>query len=133
MTTRDERFANGMELFRELHPEAADRLVATVGETAPELMRLVAEVPFGDLYPRTDLSKRERQIATVACLASLGSASQQLAIHIAIARQLGIERSELVELFTQLAVYAGFPYAINAVLVASEVFAAEDARTGENP
>lgn len=42
---------------------------------------------------------------------------------------VGLTRAEIVEILTQMAVYAGFPAALNGIFAAREVFAARDAAT----
>ena len=75
-----------------------------------------ATAPFG-LLERFKL----RQSATLSALAC-GGHENQLRIHIGIARSLGFTRDELVELFMQLAPYAGFPVTINAVLAVKDIY-----------
>ena len=57
-----------------------------------------------------------RHTSRVACNATRGDADGQLRVHLEIARSLGLSDEEIVEIFIQLAPYAGFPTAINAVL-----------------
>ena len=115
MSAVSERYSRGLDLFRELHPKAATQLDAAFGDIAPDLMRYVVEFPFGEIYQRPGLAKRERQIATIACLATRGDARDQLKIHLRIGLNIGITRQELVEVNLQLIPYAGFPAAINAM------------------
>ncbi|MGF1526181.1 MAG: carboxymuconolactone decarboxylase family protein [Candidatus Competibacterales bacterium] len=117
------RFERGMALFRQLHPTATTQLEDLLADVAPDLLRLVGEFPFADIYPRQGLDLRSRQIATLASLATRGDGEGQLAIHIGIALEIGLSRQEIVELFVQLAPYAGFPTAINGVRIAKGVFA----------
>ena len=63
-----------------------------------------------------------REIATIAALAALGNAQPQLKVHIEAALNVGCTRDEIVEVFIQMAVYAGFPAALNALFAAREVF-----------
>ena len=125
MKQNDERFERGMALFRSLNASAADRMEASLGDVAPDLMRYAAEFAFGDIYGRGGLSKRDRQLVTLACLATRGDATDQLEVHIRVALQLGITREEIAEAFIQLAPYAGFPSAINAAMTLGRVGPAE--------
>ena len=121
MTQDSARYDRGLALFQKLHPEAAAAMQANLGDTAPDLMRYIAEFPFGDLYAREGLDPKLRQMATLAALATAGHIPQ-LKIHIGIALKLGFSQAEIVEGFMQLAPYAGFPATINAVISAKEVF-----------
>ncbi|MGQ7249512.1 carboxymuconolactone decarboxylase family protein [Halomonas sp. V046] len=119
----DARMERGLAFVRKHNPAAAKALLEQLSDIAPDLVRLVAEFPFGDMYARGGLGPKLRQAATLTALAC-GGHEAQLRIHIGIAHSLGFTRDELVELFMQLAPYAGFPVTINAVLAVKEVYPA---------
>ncbi|MNR54832.1 Carboxymuconolactone decarboxylase family protein [compost metagenome] len=58
----------------------------------------------------------------VAALTATGNAAPQLKVHIQGALNVGVSREEIVETIMQMAVYAGFPAALNGLAVAKEVF-----------
>jgi alkylhydroperoxidase/carboxymuconolactone decarboxylase family protein YurZ len=68
--------------------DAAARLLAC---------RYLPEFPFGDIYSRPGLDLRAREIATIAALTVLGSATPQLKVHIAAGLNVGLRRDEIVE------------------------------------
>ena len=78
------------------------------------------------MYSRGVLSLKEREIATVAALTALGNAQPQLKVHIHGALNVGCSRQEIVEIMIQMAVYAGFPAALNGIFAAREVFTERD-------
>jgi 4-carboxymuconolactone decarboxylase len=80
----------------------------------------------GDIYARPGLGLRDREIATIAALAALGTAPAQLKIHIEGGLNVGLSRDEIVEILMQMAVYAGFPAALNGLFAAKEVFDAQE-------
>ncbi len=86
---------------------------------APKLMELTDEVLFGDVWERPGLSKRDRSLITVAALTALYR-TNELPFHIVRARENGVSKDELVELFTHLAFYAGWPNAMTAARIAIE-------------
>lgn len=92
-------------------------------EVVPGLRALCARFPFGDIYARKGLGLRERELATVAALCALGNASPQLRVHVHAALHVGCKPEEVVEVVMQMAVYAGFPAALNGLSVVREVFA----------
>ena len=89
---------------------------------APKLMELNEQVLFGDIWERPGLSKRDRSLITVAALVALYRINE-LPFHIARARENGVSREELAEVFTHLAFYAGWPSAMTAINIAMEVLA----------
>ena len=66
---------------------------------------------------------RAWEIAVVAALTALGNATPQLKVHIEGALNVGVSQEEIVEVIMQMAVYAGFPAALNGLFAAKEVFA----------
>jgi len=86
----------------------------TLQRVAPKLSELTHDVLFGDIWQRPDLSPRDRSLVTLAALTALGR-SGQIPWHINFALSNGIERHEIVELFTHLAFYAGWPAAVAAL------------------
>ena len=91
------------------------------GEFAPELVRLTDDVLFGQVWPRTQLSPRERSLITVVALISGGN-TEQLTYHLGLAKENGATEAELIEVITHLAFYAGWPKAMSAMTVAKRVF-----------
>ncbi len=94
---------------------------------APDFARLLVEFPFGDVYDRPGLDLKTREIATVAALTALGNARPQFTVHIHGALNVGCSREEVVETIMQMAVYAGFPAALNGLSAAEDVFTEREA------
>jgi len=92
-----------------------------MGDIAPKFVELTETVLFGDIWERTELSKRDRSLVTVSALVALNR-TEQLRFHLQRAIENGVKRQELIEAITHLAFYSGWPTAVNAVAVAKEVF-----------
>ncbi len=92
-----------------------------VGEFAPKLAELTDDVLFGDVWERSELSKRDRSLVTVAALIANGN-TEQLPGHLNRAKDNVLSETELAEVIIHLAFYAGWPRAFSAVKVAREVF-----------
>jgi len=116
------RYEKGLARMAEIDRGQVERIVAGLADIAPDFARYLVEFAFGDIYARPGLDLRSRQIATVAALTALG-ALPQLKVHIHGALTAGCSREEIVELIMQMAVYAGFPAALNALALAKEAFA----------
>ena len=76
----------------------------------------------GYKYQRPGLDLKSRELATVAALTALGHCQPQLNVHINGALNVGCLPDEIVEVIMQMAVYAGFPAALNGMFVAKDVF-----------
>ena len=92
-----------------------------VRDTVPALINYTEKVLFGDVWERPGLSKRDRSLITVATLIALGR-EKQLTGHLERAMNNGVSKSEISEIITNLAFYAGWPAAMTAALVAKDVF-----------
>lgn len=128
-TMSKERFDRGWEKLKELDAEAGDRLIEDLKEIAPDLARYVIEFPYGDVISRPGLDLKSREIATIAALTALGNAAPQLKAHIGQALNAGCSREEIIEIIIQMAVYAGFPAALNGIAAAKEAFEERDLRS----
>jgi 4-carboxymuconolactone decarboxylase len=124
------RYTRGQETLARIHGHIGEGVMATLKDIAPDFARFIIEFPYGDIYSRGVLSPKERQIATIASLTTLGNAPTELKAHIQGSLNVGCTRQEIVEVIIQMAVYAGFPAAVNALLVAKEVFAELDKNKG---
>jgi 4-carboxymuconolactone decarboxylase len=98
-------------------PSRAQQLM---GDIAPKLAQLTDSVLFGDVWARPGLSRRDRSLVTVSALIAMNR-PDQLRSHLALARENGVTRDELIEAITHLAFYAGWPSAVTAIGVAKEV------------
>jgi 4-carboxymuconolactone decarboxylase len=119
------RYEKGLEALARIDGEQGEKVIEALKDIAPDLGRYIIEFPFGDIYTRPGLDLRAREIATLAALAAMGNATPQLKVHIKAGLNVGLTREEIIEIFIQMAVYAGFPAALNAVFAARDVFAAE--------
>jgi 4-carboxymuconolactone decarboxylase len=117
------RYERGLEALRGIDGEAGENVVNALADIAPDFARYLIEFPFGDIYLRKGLDLRSREIATIAAQAALGNAAPQLKVHIAAGLNVGLSQTEITEILMQMAVYAGFPAALNGLFAAKEVFA----------
>ena len=119
---KSDRFEKGWKKFQEIHGPVAKATVESLKDISPELGQFVTEFAFGDIYSRPGLDLKTRQMLTIASLTTLGNAPLQLKSHIKGALNVGVTKEQIVELILQMAVYAGFPAAMNAMYAAKEIF-----------
>ncbi len=116
-------FKKGGEIDMDKEPGVAQKLI---GDIAPKLAELTDEVLFGDVWERSELSKRDRSLITVAALIAMNR-PEQLRFHLDRALDNGLAKEELIEVITHLAFYSGWPNAMTAITTAREQFAKRDA------
>ncbi|MCB8820207.1 carboxymuconolactone decarboxylase family protein [Microvirga rosea] len=120
----ESRLERGKRALAEIDGEAGHNVIAALADIAPDFANYVFEFSFGDIYSRPGLDLRAREIATIAALTAMGTATPQLKVHIAAGLNVGLTKEEITETMIQMAVYAGFPAALNGLFAAKEVFAA---------
>jgi 4-carboxymuconolactone decarboxylase len=102
------------------------------GEPQPALERMRQEFPFlaeateayalGDVWSRTGLDSRTRQLAAVAAFAATGQTAF-MKVHAGYALNIGVPEGELKEIIYLITVPAGISRAIAASQALSELFA----------
>ena len=95
----------------------------TLGTFAPEFARLNDDILFGEVWSRESLlSLRDRSLVTVVSLMAQGLVDSSFRYHLETARKNGITRTEIAEILTHAAFYAGWSKAWAAFRMALEVW-----------
>ena len=118
----NQRYISGLNKLNEIDGQAGQKVIDSLATISPDLAKYTIEFPFGDIYQRPGLDLKSRELATIAALTALGTCSPQLNVHINGALNVGCKPEEITEVIIQMAVYAGFPAALNGMFVAKEVF-----------
>lgn len=126
-----ERYRRGLAKLAEIDGEHGIRVLADLRTIAPDFAAYLVEFPFGDIFSRPGLDLRTRELATVAALTAMGTAPAQLRVHLHGALNVGATPEEIIEVVMQMAVFAGFPAALNGLAAAKAVFAGRSA--GDEP
>ena len=122
MNSQDTRREAGEQALARITGGTGAAVVDSLKDIAPELADWVIDFSYGDVMSRPGLDLRSRQFATVAALTAMGTAMPQLRVHLHGALNVGCRPGEIVEVLLQMAVFSGFPSAINALNLAREVF-----------
>ncbi len=118
----EDRMAKGLANLKKIDGEAGTKVIESLRDISPDLARYTIEYPFADIYARPGLDLRSREVATIAALTAMGTATPQLKVHIKAGLNVGLSQNEIKEIIIQMSVYAGFPAALNGMQVAKEVF-----------
>ncbi|UZP67459.1 carboxymuconolactone decarboxylase family protein [Desulfovibrio mangrovi] len=113
----------GIAIFNAMLPDMPEKLKTALGPVAPDMVRFIIDVAGGCVIARPQLDLQSREVATIAVLAAMGNAAPQLAVHIRGGLACGLTPQQVVDVIYLVAVFAGFPAALNAIAVAGEVFA----------
>ena len=102
----------------------------TLGEFAPKFAELNDDVLFGEVWSSDGLSPKIRSMLTVTTLIAKGLIDSSFEHHLRFAKENGVTKSEMAELITHVAFYAGWPNAWAAFRKALEVYADDDGKCG---
>lgn len=92
----------------------------TVGSTDPEFMEILQRNIFGDVFYTGNLNNEERELITVAALATMQTLPQ-LKAHVGAVLNVGNSPLAIRETIYQCAPFIGFPRTLNAIGVFNEV------------
>jgi len=114
----NERLENGMRVRRQVLGDAhVDRAEAEKTDFDAPFQTLITETAWGNLWARDTITRRERSILTLALLAATGN-FDEIPIHVRACERTGASRSDVMEAFMHVAVYAGVPRANHAIKLA---------------
>ena len=94
--------------------ENVERGHAYLEQLDPELHRYIVDFVYGEVYAGDVLDPKTRALCTIAMLA-VRDQQLQLGVYVRAARRQGASEEEIREVLRQVAVYAGFPSAWNAL------------------
>lgn len=121
-TPTGDRYEQGFTAIEELSAGAGKSVTQSLMAISPDLSRFVVEFSYGDVLSRTVIDNRTKELAIIAMLTAMGTAAPQLKVHINAALNVGVTENEIIEIIQQMAIYAGFPAALNGVFTAQAVF-----------
>ncbi len=103
----------------------------SLGSFAPKFAELNDDVLFGEVWSREDkLSLRDRSLVTICVFMGKGLVDNSLKYHLNNAKNNGITLTEMVEIITHAAFYAGWPNAWAVFNLVKEVYK-EEIENGE--
>ena len=119
---RGERFERGLRTRRAVLGDAhVDRSLKAADAFNWPMQKLATEFCWDEIWNRPDLDRRSRSLLNLGMIAALNR-PHELKLHIRGALNNGLSRTELREVFLQVAVYCGVPAGIDSFRIAKEVF-----------
>lgn len=129
--TTEERLRQGADVILKLNAGVPQTMLENMRQEFPFLADATQAYALGDVWTRPGLDDRTRQLAAVAVFAAMGE-RELMRIHAGYALNVGVTEDELKEIVYMITVPAGFPKAILASQVMSEVFHAHGQTQSDN-
>lgn len=118
-----DRRSRGLDVLRTLrgggHPKAA---ADAMERTQPEIAGDIIDFALGEVWANPALDRKTRSLQVVAMLAAQARTGATLVAHLNGALNHGATPEQVVETLRMVAVYAGFPAALEAWPVMEKVF-----------
>jgi 4-carboxymuconolactone decarboxylase len=90
------------------------------GEFGAELVNLAFRFAFGEIWARPGLERKHRSMITLAIFIAMGKHAE-FEIHLKGGLNAGLTASEIEEIIMHSIIYAGFPAAGEALVIAQRV------------
>lgn len=122
--SRADRLERGRATLAETSGSSGDAVVRSFDDVAPDLGRMIVEHSYGEVFSRSGIDMKSRELSACAALAAVGSATTEvpLRVHINAALNVGATREEILETLVNLTPYSGYPATQQAVRIAAEEF-----------
>ena len=117
-----EKHEQGMRVRRAVLGDAhVDRAEAEKTAFDTAFQDLITEGAWGTVWASDAITSRERSMLTLALLAALGN-FDEIPMHIQATSRTGASKSDVLEAFQHVAIYAGVPRANRALKIAKQTY-----------
>jgi 4-carboxymuconolactone decarboxylase len=114
-------YEKGVEALSSLvGADKANKIIKRFNDLSPSFENEAISVVFGRTWSREAIDARARSLCSIGILAALGRNSA-LKIVFGIALRNGVSVEEITEALLQVAIYAGYPAALDALPILQEV------------
>lgn len=118
-----DRYTMGMQVRREVLGDThVDRAEAAKTPFDTAFQTLITEGAWGTVWASDGISRRERSMLTLALLAATGN-FEEIPMHIRATARTGASKTDVLESFQHVAIYAGVPKANHALKLAKQTYA----------
>ena len=122
-----DRYSKGMQIRRKVLGDAhVDRAEAGKTEFDAPFQAFITESAWGTVWASDAISLRERSMLTLALLAATGN-FDEIPMHIRATAATGASKTDVMEAFQHVAIYAGLPRANRAIKLAKDTYAEMEA------
>lgn len=118
-------YRDGLEILAQTGSIDDDRR-NRAAEVAPEFVRLALGFTYGEIFARSGLPLKLRELAAIAAFAAVGRSPAHLRQHVEGALKLGWSKGEIIEILIQTAAHAGVSAAMDAMAECHDLLVERD-------
>jgi len=116
------RRERGLKALAATSGGSGQSVLDSLKDIAPAMGEFILDFAYGDVISR-QLSPKWKEITMIAAGVARGTMRPQVKVHIKAGARVGLTKEEIVEVVNQMAVYAGFPAALNGLSAVREAYA----------
>jgi 4-carboxymuconolactone decarboxylase len=116
------RRERGLKALAETSGGSGQAVLDSLNDIAPAMGEFILDFAYGDVISR-QLSPKWKEITMIAAGVARGTMRPQVKVHVKAGARVGLTKEEIVEVVNQMAVYAGFPAALNGLSAVREAYA----------
>jgi 4-carboxymuconolactone decarboxylase len=117
-----EIFERGLAIRKDvLGKEFVEKSFASADDFNMPMQELTTEYCWGWVWGREELPRKTRSMLNLAMIAALNR-PHELKMHVKGALKNGVSKTEIREIFLQVAIYAGIPAGVDSFRIAREAF-----------
>ena len=114
--TEDDRFEKGLAVQKGIFGDVIDAMHAAAQEQEKAIMvDHLSAFCFGDIYTRSGLDLKTRELLTFCIISALGGCESQVKSHVQGNANVGNERQKLIDALETCLPLMGFPRTLNAL------------------
>ncbi len=119
-TNEDDRLEKGLQVQTAIFGEVIPQMRQNAPENQKHIQDYLSAFCFGDIYTRSGLDLKTRELLTLCILSALGGCESQVKAHVKGNLNVGNSKEILIEAITQCLPYMGFPRTLNALHCVNE-------------
>ena len=119
--TEQTRFDEGLKVQKSIFGDIIDQMHQNAPDNQKHIQNYLSAFCFGDIYTRSGLDLKTRELLTLCILSALGGCESQVKSHVFGNYNVGNDKNTLLEAVIQCLPYMGFPRTLNAIACINEV------------
>ncbi len=116
----DSRFEKGLQVQISIFGDVIRQMQQNAPENQKHIQEYLSAFCFGDIYTRSGLDLKTRELLTLCILSALGGCESQVKAHVQGNLNVGNSKERMIEAITQCLPYMGFPRTLNALNCVNE-------------
>jgi 4-carboxymuconolactone decarboxylase len=116
----DSRFEKGLQVQTTIFGDVIGQMRQNTLENQKHIQDYLSAFCFGDIYTRSGLDLKTRELLTLCILSALGGCESQVKSHVQGNLSVGNSKDLMIEAITQCLPYMGFPRTLNVLNCVNE-------------